>query len=164
MSRLHKTNDRNSFNMTATNTGKNFLVISILLGCCYDRACFALRKSYGAGVSVTSMFQDPKGIKQSGKAFLGVSLARNYGNIGHPDSENLQDAFDLNEVADREYEHIVALNDDGWLIGGGEAGPYNLAAADSAHITLMDIGTFDEHLARHNEVCSFGQRLEMMFT
>ena len=129
---------------SSSSSANYLLVVLILFGHCYRQSC-AVRKSYRAGVPETSPYQDPAGVKMSGKAFLGISLARNYGSIGNPDSETLQDAFDLNEVTDREYKHIVSLNDDGWLIGGGEAGPYNLPAADSAHITLMDIGTFDEN-------------------
>lgn len=93
----------------------------------------------------TSDLLEPNKVKTAGNAFLGVSLARR-SSIGHPDSENLQTAFDLNEIADRSYEYVLKVSDDGWLIGGGEAGPYKLPAADTAHITLMDIGTFNEEL------------------
>jgi hypothetical protein len=65
--------------------------------------------------------------------------------LGHPDSITHQEAFDLNEVQDRDYEFISATNDDGWLVGGGEPGPpvsYKLAAKDSGHVELMRIGTY----------------------
>jgi hypothetical protein len=79
-----------------------------------------------------------------GLAFLGLSLCR-HSPQGHPDSITHQNAFDLNEVIDRDYEFISATNDDGWLVGGGEPGPpksYKLAAKDSAHVEIMRIGTY----------------------
>ncbi len=96
------------------------------------------------GVLDPPPFLKRSSVKVGGNAFLGVSLSQNsaYG----PESETLQTAFDLNEVADRSYEYVLATNDDGWLIGGGEAGPYKLLAADSSHITIMDMGTFEEAL------------------
>ncbi|VEU37330.1 unnamed protein product [Pseudo-nitzschia multistriata] len=105
---------------------------------------------------------DPENSKVDGLAFLGLSLARNHywGDIdseepqgeetkpqglGHPDSYTHQTAFDLNEVIDREYEFLQSTDDNGWLVGGGEAGPptsYKLAALDSAHVEIMRVGTY----------------------
>eukprot|EP00536_Pseudo-nitzschia_multiseries_P012119 jgi/Psemu1/207713/e_gw1.445.41.1 len=102
---------------------------------------------------------DPENSKVDGLAFLGLSLARNHyhddgddsGNggeaqkLGHPDSYTHQTAFDLNEVIDRDYEFIQSTDDNGWLVGGGEAGPptsYKLPALDSAHVEIMRIGTY----------------------
>jgi len=87
---------------------------------------------------------DPSKSKVDGLAFLGLSLTRKSAK-GHPGSETHQTAFDLNEVLDREYEHLFSTNDDGWLVGGGEPGPpdsYKLAAKDTAHVELMRIGTY----------------------
>mmetsp|Transcript_15605 Transcript_15605/g.23639 ORF Transcript_15605/g.23639 Transcript_15605/m.23639 type:complete len:381 (-) Transcript_15605:204-1346(-) len=87
---------------------------------------------------------DPSNSKVDGLAFLGLSLSRK-SDKGHPDSETHQTAFDLNDVLDRDYEHIFSTNDDGWLVGGGEPGPpdsYKLAAKDSAHVEIIRIGTY----------------------
>lgn len=84
--------------------------------------------------------------KVDGLAFLGLSLSR-YSEKGHPDSVTNQTAFDLNDVVDREYKYVFATNDDGWLVGGGEPGPpksYKLAAADSSHVEIMRIGTYEK--------------------
>jgi len=121
------------------------LLASLLLLVFHCHQSCAVRKSFGAGLHADRSFHNPDGVKMAGNAFMGVSLSRYSGDIGHPDSETLQNAFDLNEVADREYKYIVEVNDDGWLIGGGEAGPYKLPAADSSHITIMDVGTFNEN-------------------
>lgn len=88
---------------------------------------------------------DPSKSKVDGLAFLGLSLSRK-GPRGHPDSVTHQQAFDLDLVQDRDYEHIFSTNDDGWLVGGGEPGPptsYKLAAKDSAHVEIMRIGTYE---------------------
>lgn len=89
---------------------------------------------------------DPSKSKVDGLAFLGLSLTR-HSALGHPDSETHQEAFDLNEVLDRDYEFIFSTNDDGWLVGGGEPGPprsYKLAAKDSSHVEIIRIGTYRE--------------------
>jgi hypothetical protein len=88
---------------------------------------------------------DPAKHKRDGLAFLGLSLTRHSSGVGHADSVTHQTAFDLNQVLDRDYEHIFSTNDDGWLVGGGEPGPphsYKLAAKDSAHVEIMRIGTY----------------------
>ena len=87
---------------------------------------------------------NPAQSKVDGLAFVGLSLTRNSVE-GHPESVTHQEAFELNDVLDREYEFLFSTNDDGWLVGGGEPGPprsYKLAARDSAHVELMRIGTF----------------------
>jgi len=88
---------------------------------------------------------DPSKTRRDGLAFLGLSLRRK-SDIGHQDSVTHQTAFDLNLVQDREYEFLLSSNDDGWLVGGGEPGPpnsYKLAAKDSAHVEIMQIGTYN---------------------
>mmetsp|Transcript_55632 Transcript_55632/g.63143 ORF Transcript_55632/g.63143 Transcript_55632/m.63143 type:complete len:425 (+) Transcript_55632:296-1570(+) len=96
---------------------------------------------------------DPSKSKVDGLAFLGLSLARNHSHSqsqqgqgqGHSDSVTHQTAFDLNEVLDRDYDHVFSTDDSGWLVGGGEPGAphsYKLPAPDSAHVELMRIGTY----------------------
>jgi len=106
------------------------------LGCDYD--CFVVLFELQPPVL------DPKNSRVDGLAFLGLSLAR-HSDKGHPESYTHQESFDLNEVLDRDYEFVMATNDDGWLVGGGEPGPplsYKLAAKDSAHVELLRIGTY----------------------
>jgi hypothetical protein len=88
---------------------------------------------------------DPSKSRVDGLAFLGLSLSRE-GPRGHPDSVTHQNAFDLDAVQDRDYQHIFSTNDDGWLVGGGEPGPphsFKLPAKDSAHVEIMRIGTYE---------------------
>jgi len=89
-------------------------------------------------------YLDPEKTKVDGLAFLGLSFTRN-SPLGNPDSKTHQEAFDLNEVLDRDYEYLMSSNDDGWLAGGGEPGPpksYKLAAKDSSHVEIMRVGTY----------------------
>mmetsp|Transcript_19594 Transcript_19594/g.25377 ORF Transcript_19594/g.25377 Transcript_19594/m.25377 type:complete len:318 (-) Transcript_19594:105-1058(-) len=89
-------------------------------------------------------YLDHEKTKVDGLAFIGLSLTRK-SSQGHPDSITHQEAFDLNEVIDREYKYFMSTNDDGWLVGGGEPGPpssYKLAAKDSGHVEIMRIGTY----------------------
>ena len=62
---------------------------------------------------------EPEKSKVDGLAFIGLSLSR-ASILGHPGSITHQDAFDLNEVMDRDYEFIYSTDDNGWLAGGGE--------------------------------------------
>lgn len=78
---------------------------------------------------------DPSKSKVDGLAFLGLSLSR-HSDHGHPDSITHQTAFDLNEVIDRDYEHIFSTNDDGWLVGGGE--PVSIACLLRSCIASRD--------------------------
>lgn len=88
-------------------------------------------------------FLDPENTKVDGLAFLGLSLARKSAH-GHADSQTHQTAFDLDSLTDRDYQHVISTNDDGWLVGGGEPqSSYKLPAPDSAVVSLMHIGTFD---------------------
>lgn len=82
--------------------------------------------------------------KVDGLAFIGLSLTR-HSEHGYPDSITHQEAFDLNDVIDRDYSNLMSTNDDGWLVGGGEKGPphsYKLKSKDSAHVEIMRIGNY----------------------
>jgi hypothetical protein len=82
---------------------------------------------------------DPSKSKVDGLAFLGLSLAQK-SELGHPESETHQTAFDLNEVLDRDYEFLFSTNDDGWLVGGGEPGPpvtYKVSRLHATHFATL---------------------------
>lgn len=109
-----------------------------------DPSKYGIIKTHADTVGTQPPVLDPSQSKVDGLAFLGLSLARK-STLGHPDSETHQEAFDLNDVLDRDYEFIFSTNDDGWLVGGGEPGPpksFKLAAKDSAHVEIMRIGTY----------------------
>mmetsp|Transcript_10605 Transcript_10605/g.31626 ORF Transcript_10605/g.31626 Transcript_10605/m.31626 type:complete len:317 (-) Transcript_10605:116-1066(-) len=93
---------------------------------------------------------EPAKVLRDGLAFVGLSLSRNYG----PDNEILgshegsvtrQTQFDMNLIQDREYKYYAASDDDGWLCGGGEDGSTSkLPNVDSAHVAIVNVGTFRE--------------------
>jgi hypothetical protein len=87
--------------------------------------------------------QPPHGAVVDGLAMVGLSLTRRSAH-GHPASSTHQTAFDLNRLTDRSYRYVASTSDDGWLVGGGE--PMHspkLPAADSAHVALMHVSTWD---------------------
>lgn len=89
-------------------------------------------------------YLDYEKTKVDGLAFIGLSLTQ-HSKAGNSASITHQEAFDLNEVIDRDYKYLMSTNDDGWLVGGGEPGPptsYKLAATDSAHVEILRIGTY----------------------
>lgn len=78
-----------------------------------------------------------------GLAMVGLSLTRR-SMRGHPASSTHQTAFDLDRFTDRSYRYVASTSDDGWLVGGGEPiDSSKLPAADSAHVALMHVSTWD---------------------
>ena len=79
-------------------------------------------------------FLDATATKRDGLAFIGLSLQQRH-----------QNHWDFNMIQDRNYDHVATTSDDGWLVGGGESGEdsFKLPNADSAHIEIMRIGTFN---------------------
>ena len=79
-----------------------------------------------------------------GTCALGLVFSRNSPDqpMANKASVTRQTQFDLNEIQDRKYEYFASTNDDGWLCGGGENGDYcKLPAQDSAHMTIVELGT-----------------------
>jgi len=90
---------------------------------------------------------DPSKARQ-GHAFLGLNLTRNHSpgeKMANCDRVTRQTQFDFNQIQDREYEYLYATNDDGWLCGGGENGDSTkLTNIDSAHVEIVNMGSFNE--------------------
>lgn len=99
-----------------------------------------------------------------GLFFIGLSLSRNTGAgaptntplapagtaVGGPNLRSVtrQTQFDFDKIQDRAYARVAETNDDGWLVGGGEADGNaalggKLPAPDSAHVELLHVGTAD---------------------
>jgi hypothetical protein len=55
---------------------------------------------------------------QKGLAFLGFSFSVNTAS-GNPYSYQLCDQFPMENIIDRDYEYIMSMDEDGWLLGGG---------------------------------------------
>lgn len=97
---------------------------SQLTGCCYSY------QSYGAE-SLCAMYghdcqtgktkshdSGDSGCAHEGLSFIGVSFSVNVPN-GNPYSYQLCDQFPMENIIDRNYDYIMSMDEDGWLVGGG---------------------------------------------
>jgi hypothetical protein len=55
---------------------------------------------------------------QDGLSFIGVSFSVNTAS-GNPYSYQLCDQFPMENIIDRDYDYIMSMDEDGWLVGGG---------------------------------------------
>jgi hypothetical protein len=56
--------------------------------------------------------------EQDGLSFIGISFSVNTAS-GNPYSYQLCDQFPMENIIDRDYEYIMSMDEDGWLVGGG---------------------------------------------
>jgi len=105
----------------------------------------ATRTAHGGKVCPALKYVDrAPGPNTAGGVSFGLSLSQKHAR-GHPDTVTRQTAFDFNEIIDRDYMYFAGTNDDGWLVGGGEPeSSWKQPMPDCAHITMMEIGSFDE--------------------
>ena len=83
--------------------------------------------------------------QQDGLSFIGVSFSVNTAS-GNPYSYQLCDQFPMENIIDRGYDYVMSMDEDGWLVGGGEPGPpnsYKLKAKDSSHVEIIQFGTYN---------------------
>lgn len=73
--------------------------------------------------------------KIDGLAFIGLNLSRHSDDTRtNGSSVTRQSQYDFNLLQDRNYDYLQSTNDDGWLVGGGEADDsFKLPSADSGH-------------------------------
>lgn len=53
-----------------------------------------------------------------GLSFIGISFSVNTAS-GNPYSYQLNDQFPMENIIDRDYEYVMSMDEDGWLVGGG---------------------------------------------
>ena len=97
---------------------------SQLTGCCYTY------KSYSANDMCTLYGEDcesgetpshdsgDESCEQEGLSFIGVSFSVNTA-TGNPYSYQLCDQFPMENIIDRNYDYVMSMDEDGWLVGGG---------------------------------------------
>ena len=79
------------------------------------------------------------------KPFIGISFSVNTAN-GNPYSYQLCDQFPMEKIIDRDYEFIMSIDEDGWLVGGGyKTFDYSgkMPYIDSSHTELLRIGNMN---------------------
>jgi hypothetical protein len=97
---------------------------SQLSGCCSNYQSYQasyLCSLYGNDCSQGSENSHDSGdqdCEQNGLSFIGVSFSVNTAS-GNPYSYQLCDQFPMENIIDRDYEYVMSMDEDGWLVGGG---------------------------------------------
>jgi len=82
---------------------------------------------------------------QAGLSFIGISFSVNTAQ-GNPFSYQLCDQYPMENIIDRDYEFVMSMDEDGWLVGGGyKSFDYSgkMPYIDSSHTELLRIGSVD---------------------
>lgn len=100
---------------------------SQLSGCCYNyqkysasNLCYLYGNDCSSGSSGKTRSHDSGDgdCSQQGLSFIGVSFSVNTAS-GNPYSYQLCDQFPMENIIDRDYEYVMSMDEDGWLVGGG---------------------------------------------
>ena len=97
---------------------------SQLSGCCYDYQSYGaadLCSLYGNDCESGETPSHDSGdgdCSQDGLSFIGISFSVNTAN-GNPYSYQLCDQFPMENIIDRDYDYVMSMDEDGWLVGGG---------------------------------------------
>ena len=95
-----------------------------LTGCCYTYSSYyadGMCQLYGHDCSAEKENSHDSGdadCSQDGLSFIGVSFSVNTAS-GNPYSYQLNDQFPMENIIDRDYEYVMSMDEDGWLVGGG---------------------------------------------
>lgn len=124
---------------------------SQLTGCCYDYQGYSAMDMcayYGHDCESGETPSHDSGDDDcglEGLSFIGLSFSVNSAK-GNPYSYQLCDQFPMENIIDRNYDYVMSMDEDGWLVGGGyktfdPSGkmPY----IDSSHTELIRIGSMD---------------------
>ena len=124
---------------------------SQLTGCCMDYANYQAYQMCGFYGGNCEEGQEPShdssdgDCDQEGLSFIGVSFSVNTAQ-GNPYSYQLCDQFPTENLIDRDYEYVMSMDEDGWLVGGGyKSFDYSgkMPYIDSSHTELLRIGSID---------------------
>lgn len=144
----HKQHETSAHDSTSTSRHLS----SQLTGCCYTYADYGSadlcgmynRNCEGGGEGGGS--QDNEECSQEGLSFIGISFSVNTAN-GNPYSYQLCDQFPVENIIDRDYNYVMSMDEDGWLVGGGYK-PFDYSGKmpyiDSSHTELLRVGSMDQ--------------------
>eukprot|EP00594_Rhizosolenia_setigera_P013744 CAMPEP_0178976576 /NCGR_PEP_ID=MMETSP0789-20121207/23923_1 /TAXON_ID=3005 /ORGANISM="Rhizosolenia setigera, Strain CCMP 1694" /LENGTH=1098 /DNA_ID=CAMNT_0020665705 /DNA_START=17 /DNA_END=3313 /DNA_ORIENTATION=+ len=122
-----------------------------LSGCCTDYQDISAKRmcyKYGQDCSEGQYPSHDSGdddCTQAGLSFIGVSFSVNTAH-GNPFSYQLCDQYPMENLLDRNYDYVMSMDEDGWLVGGGyKSFDYSgkMPYIDSSHTELLRIGSVD---------------------
>ena len=124
---------------------------SQLSGCCTtyssytaDNMCYKYGENCATGAEPSHDSGD-EDCSMAGLSFIGISFSVNIAN-GNPYSYQLCDQFPMENIIDRNYDFVMSMDEDGWLVGGGyKSFDYSgkMPYIDSSHTELLRIGSLD---------------------
>lgn len=124
---------------------------SQLSGCCAtyssysaDNMCYKYGENCATG-NEPSHDSGDQDCTMEGLSFIGISFSVNTAS-GNPYSYQLCDQFPMENIIDRDYNYVMSMDEDGWLVGGGyKSFDYSgkMPYIDSSHTELLRIGSLD---------------------
>ena len=125
---------------------------SQLTGCCTtyssydaDTLCYKYGNNCNTGAEPSHDSGDGD-CSMAGLSFIGISFSVNTP-YGSPYSYQLCDQYPMENLIDRDYEYVMSMDEDGWLVGGGyKSFDYSgkMPYIDSSHTELLRIGSLDQ--------------------
>jgi len=124
---------------------------SQLTGCCTNYISYsamAMCSLYGEDCESGEQPSHDSGdedCSQAGLSFIGISFSVNTA-LGNPYSYQLCDQYPMENIIDRDYDYVMSMDEDGWLVGGGyKSFDYSgkMPYIDSSHTELIRIGSLD---------------------
>lgn len=97
---------------------------SQLTGCCYNYQSYSAMNMcslYGNDCESGEQPSHDSGdqdCSQVGLSFIGISFSVTTA-MGNPYSYQLCDQFPMENLIDRDYDYVMSMDEDGWLVGGG---------------------------------------------
>lgn len=120
------TEDSNQDNASEAETPEQFgrKLSQQLTGCCYNykgysaaNLCYMYGNDCQSGETPSHDDNDDS-CQQDGLSFIGISFSVNTAS-GNPYSYQLCDQFPMENIIDRNYDYVMSMDEDGWLVGGG---------------------------------------------
>ena len=122
-----------------------------LSGCCStnsaysaDEMCALYNEDCESGETPSHDSGD-ESCTQDGLSFIGISFSVNVAS-GNAYSYQLCDQFPMENIIDRNYQWVMSMDEDGWLVGGGyKSFDYSgkMPYIDSSHTELLRVGSMD---------------------